>query len=287
MIIRGGNEMEEIPEKIKVIGIGKVGINAVKNLAASEKDFIDFITIDTDEDEVSDRPGPLADADLVVLVCDARIAIAPIVAKRARELGALTLAIVTRPLKSEGKDNMILADEGITKLKGSANATIVVDWDEINMHSRNGGGGVDDYLKWSVKGVTDLLTKTNLVCMDFFDMKAIFSNMGLAGIGIGVACGVDKYLEAARRALDSPMVKRYTKTTGLAAVKANTSDENALLKIIDSTSFLQEALNTEANTIFAGIIEEGVGDKVYATVIASAEINNEILSGNGICRRGE
>lgn len=276
-ILRGGCILEDIPEKIQLIGIGAFGRKAINEIASM--DYVESVHIDTDADELIKSFAAIkihleknvGDLDKILdLLVDTQLAVivssmddssgasfAPVVASLAQERGALAVAVAVVP---NAYEEMQSVSENIMRLKESANATIVIDCDDL------------DSTKWAVKGITDLLTKDNFVAMDYYDMKAILSKMGLAIIGIGSAIGENRYLEAVQKALSKPQIKEAAEKAELAVVKINTGDRDGLRDVFEPTDFFLQALNENCNTLFAAIIEEVLGDKVYATIIVNQEV---------------
>jgi cell division protein FtsZ len=200
---------------------------------------------------------------------------APVVASIARKLGALTIGVVTRPFAFEGKRRARQAEEGITELRNECDTLIVIPNDrllqlgDIGVSLMDAFRSADEVLLSGVQGITDLITTPGLINLDFADVKSVMSGAGSALMGIGSARGEGRAVQAAQKAINSPLLEASMDGAhGVLLAIAGGSDLG-LFEINESASLVQEAAHPEANIIFGTVIDDGLGDEVRVTVIAA------------------
>ncbi|HEX5118131.1 MAG TPA: cell division protein FtsZ, partial [Pseudonocardiaceae bacterium] len=200
---------------------------------------------------------------------------APVVASIARKLGALTIGVVTRPFSFEGKRRAKQADEGITALRNECDTLIVIPNDrllqlgDIGVSLMDAFRSADEVLLSGVQGITDLITTPGLINLDFADVKSVMSGAGSALMGIGSARGDGRAVQAAEKAINSPLLEASMDGAhGVLLAIAGGSDLG-LFEINEAASLVQEAAHPEANIIFGTVIDDSLGDEVRVTVIAA------------------
>jgi cell division protein FtsZ len=200
---------------------------------------------------------------------------APVVASIARKLGALTIGVVTRPFSFEGKRRATQADEGITALRNECDTLIVIPNDrllqlgDIGVSLMDAFRSADEVLLSGVQGITDLITTPGLINLDFADVKSVMSGAGSALMGIGSARGDGRAVQAAEKAINSPLLEASMDGAyGVLLAIAGGSDLG-LFEINEAASLVQEAAHPEANIIFGTVIDDSLGDEVRVTVIAA------------------
>ena len=302
--------------KIKVIGIGGAGGNAVNTMISYNLRGVDFITANTDAQalgasastikiqlgaEVTKGLGAGSDPDIGrQAALEAREMLcenlqgsdmvfitaglgggtgtggAPIAAEIAREMGALTVAVVTKPFLFEGKKRNGQAEAGIAELRKTVDTLIIVP----NQRLLSLGGReislldafrkADDILYHAVKGISDLIMVPGLINLDFADVKKIMSQMGLALMGTGTAGGENRAVEAAQKAISSPLLEDNT-IQGARGVLLNITGgpSMTLHEINEASSMIQAEVHEDANIIFGTVVDESMGDEIRITVIAT------------------
>jgi cell division protein FtsZ len=201
---------------------------------------------------------------------------APIVAELAKEMGALTVAVVTKPFQFEGKQRNMHADEGIAELRGTVDTLIVVPNQRLlslggrNLSLLDAFKKADDILYHAVKGISDLIIVPGLINLDFADVKNIMSRMGLALMGTGSASGENRAVEAAQKAISSPLLEDNT-IQGAHGVLLNITGgpDMTLHEINEASSLIQKEAHEDANIIFGTVIDKNMGDEIRITVIAT------------------
>jgi cell division protein FtsZ len=200
---------------------------------------------------------------------------APVVASIARKLGALTIGVVTRPFSFEGKRRAKQADDGITALRNECDTLIVIPNDrllqlgDIGVSLMDAFRSADEVLLSGVQGITDLITTPGLINLDFADVKSVMSGAGSALMGIGSARGDGRAIQAAEKAINSPLLEASMDGAyGVLLAIAGGSDLG-LFEINEAASLVQEAAHPEANIIFGTVIDDSLGDEVRVTVIAA------------------
>jgi cell division protein FtsZ len=200
---------------------------------------------------------------------------APVVASIARKLGALTIGVVTRPFSFEGKRRAKQAEDGITDLRNECDTLIVIPNDrllqlgDVGVSLMDAFRSADEVLLSGVQGITDLITTPGLINLDFADVKSVMSGAGSALMGIGSARGEGRAVQAAQKAINSPLLEASMDGAhGVLLAIAGGSDLG-LFEINESASLVQESAHPEANIIFGTVIDDSLGDEVRITVIAA------------------
>ncbi|MFL6143443.1 MAG: cell division protein FtsZ [Labedaea sp.] len=200
---------------------------------------------------------------------------APVVASIARKLGALTIGVVTRPFSFEGKRRAKQADDGITALRNECDTLIVIPNDrllqlgDIGVSLMDAFRSADEVLLSGVQGITDLITTPGLINLDFADVKSVMSGAGSALMGIGSARGEGRAVQAAQKAINSPLLEASMDGAhGVLLAVAGGSDLG-LFEINEAASLVQESAHPDANIIFGTVIDDSLGDEVRVTVIAA------------------
>ncbi|MDD5775741.1 MAG: cell division protein FtsZ [Candidatus Omnitrophica bacterium] len=302
--------------RIKVIGIGGGGGNAVNTMIAYNLQGVDFIAANTDTQALgaSSSPGKiqlgaevtkglgaganpdvgkmaametkeslrqhLEGADMVFITAGlgggTGTGGAPIVAELAKEMGALTVAVVTKPFQFEGKQRNTHAEVGIAELRCTVDTLIVVPNQRLlslggrNISLLDAFKKADDILYHAVKGISDLIIVPGLINLDFADVKNIMSQMGLALMGTGYASGENRAVDAAQKAISSPLLEDNT-IQGAHGVLLNITGgpDMTLHEINEASSLIQKEAHEDANIIFGTVIDPNMGDEIRITVIAT------------------
>lgn len=307
--------MEQIA-KIKVVGVGGGGGNAVNTMIAAEISGVEFITSNTDaqalrnsrakiklqlgskltkglgagadpevgrEAALEDRARiyeSLEGADMVFLAAGlgggTGTGAAPVIAEVARETGALTVGVVTKPFSREGKRRSEQAEKGVDELKDVVDSLIVVPNDRLlglagkNMSILDAFKPSDDVLRQAVQGIADLITTSGLINVDFADVKAIMSERGMAMMGIGIATGERRAVDAAQQAIASPLLEEID-ISGARGVLVNISGSSSMTmeEFDEASRIIHEKVHEDANIIIGLVIDENLGDNIKITAIAT------------------
>jgi cell division protein FtsZ len=302
--------------KIKVIGIGGGGGNAVNTMIAYNLQGVDFIAANTDTQALGASSSPIKiqlgsevtkglgaganpdvgkmaametkellrqhieGADMVFITAGlgggTGTGGAPIVAELAKEAGALTVAVVTKPFQFEGKQRNMHAEEGVAELRCTVDTLIVVPNQRLlslggrNLSLLDAFKKADDILYHAVKGISDLIIVPGLINLDFADVKNIMSRMGMALMGTGSASGENRAIEAAQKAISSPLLEDNT-IQGAHGVLLNITGgpDMTLHEINEASSLIQKEAHEDANIIFGTVIDKNMGDEIRITVIAT------------------
>jgi len=309
-------EAGSTPAVIKVLGIGGGGGNAINRMIASGLGGVDFIAINTDLQALRQNLAPVkiqiggkltkglgAGADPEVgrqaaLEDTARLlemlqgsdmvfvttglgggtgtGAAPVIAGLASELGALVVAVVTRPFNFEGRRRRAQADRGLAELKSRVDTVIAIPNEKL-LHTVDRQTSfsaaclmADDILRQAVQGISDLITVPGEINLDFADVRTIMSGMGMALMGTGVATGENRAVEASQRAISSPLLED-TSIEGAKGVLINITGgpDMTLFEVSEATQIVQKAADPEANIIFGTVIDPQMTDRVKVTVIAT------------------
>jgi cell division protein FtsZ len=309
------NEEARNDARIKVIGVGGGGNNAVNRMIDSGMEHIEFIVANTDlqalrmsraatkiqlgvkltnglgagaNPEIG-RKAALEDSDKIIEVLEGADMIfvtaglgggtgtgaAPIIASLASEMGALTVAVVTKPFAFEGKRRMQQAERGIAELMESVDTTIVIPNEKLLAVAENAGFFesfriADDILRQGVQGISDIITIPGIINRDFADVKAIMAGMGYAVMGTATASGDHRTVEAARRAIASPLLEAGA-IDGARGILINITGSNSLklAEVQQACTIIQGAAHEDANIIFGAVLDEKMKDTVKVTVIAT------------------
>ena len=300
---------------IKVVGIGGGGVNAVNRMIELGLRGVEFIAINTDaqallmsdadvkldvgreltrglgagadpevgrraaEDHAEEIEEALAGADMVFVTAGegggTGTGGAPVVARIAKSIGALTIGVVTKPFAFEGKRRSAQADLGVMNLKNEVDTLIVVPNDRLLEISDRGismleaFATADQVLLAGVQGITDLITTPGLINLDFADVKSVMSGAGSALMGIGASRGADRAIKAAELAVASPLLEASIDGAHGVLLSIQGGSNLGIFEINDAARLVQEAVHPEANIIFGAVIDDTLGDEVRVTVIAA------------------
>ncbi len=296
--------------KIKVIGVGGGGNNAINRMIDAGVRGVDFIAVNTDAQALNvskaenkiqlgtlgaggrpevgkeaaikakkDLEEALKGADMVFITCGmgggTGTGAAPVIAEIAQGLGALTVAIVTRPFSFEGKRRMDNALSGIEELKQHVDTLIVIPNDRLreiidkSTSMLDAFKEVDNVLLRGVQSISDLIAVVGLVNLDFADVRAVMEKSGNAIIGIGIGMGEDRAIEAAKQAVSSPLLETSIHGATDAIINITGGSNLTLFEAEQAAEVVRAAANTDINTIFGSVINENLTDEVIVTVIAT------------------
>lgn len=300
---------------IKVVGIGGGGVNAVNRMIEVGLKGVEFIAVNTDaqallmsdadvkldvgreltrglgagadpevgkkaaEDHAEEIEDVLRGADMVFVTAGegggTGTGGAPVVARIARSLGALTIGVVTRPFTFEGRRRSVQADAGIDALRAEVDTLIVIPNDRLLQISDRSVSVLDAFhsadqvLLSGVQGITDLITTPGLINLDFADVKSVMQGAGSALMGIGYARGEDRAVQAAEMAISSPLLEASIDGAHGVLLSIQGGSDLGLFEINEAARLVQEAAHAEANIIFGAVIDDALGDEVRVTVIAA------------------
>ena len=314
---------EKNPARILVIGVGGAGNNAVNRMIDENVEGVELIAINTDKQALSlsrattkiqigekltkglgagakPEVGASAveenreeindivkDADMVFITCGmgggTGTGAAPIVAEIARNLGILTVGVVTKPFSFEGKPRMNNAMNGIAKLRENVDTLIVIPNDKLlqicdkRTSIPDALKKADQVLQQGVQGITDLINKPGLINLDFADIQTVMRDKGIAHIGIGNGSGDNKAVDAIKQAMDSPLLE--TTVSGASDIIVNFSGNIGIVEAYDAITYLTEQAGEEANIIFGTVDNDVQGEEVSITIIATGlEGEDRIIS---------
>ena len=301
--------------KIKVIGVGGGGNNAVNRMIECGVRGIEFIAVNTDrqalyaskaefklqigekltkglgaganpeigmkaaEESRNEIAESLKGADMVFITAGmgggTGTGAVPVIAEIAKELGILTVGVVTKPFTFEGRKRQERAEKGIAELKGKVDTLVTIPNDRLLQVAEKKTTMVqafamaDEVLKQGIQGISDLIAVPNLINLDFADVKTIMYNRGIAHMGIGRASGENRAVEAAKQAIRSPLLE--TSIDGAKAVLLNITggEDLGLFEVNEAADLIREAVDEEANIIFGAGIDESMKDEISITVIAT------------------
>ena len=300
---------------IKVVGIGGGGVNAINRMIEVGLKGVEFIAINTDaqallmsdadvkldvgreltrglgagadpevgkkaaEDHAEEIEEVLRGADMVFVTAGegggTGTGGAPVVARIARRLGALTIGVVTRPFTFEGRRRANQAESGIGSLREEVDTLIVIPNDRLlsisdrNVSMMDAFRSADQVLLSGVQGITDLITTPGLINLDFADVKSVMQGAGSALMGIGSARGEDRAVQAAELAISSPLLEASIDGAHGVLLSIQGGSDLGLFEINEAARLVQEAAHPEANIIFGAVIDDALGDEVRVTVIAA------------------
>lgn len=302
--------------RIRVIGVGGSGGNAVNHMVSSRVQGVDFISVNTDAQDLhksktkrkihigkaltrglgtgmnADMGRQAADetreeiqdalkgSDMVFITCGmgggTGTGAAPVIAKIARELGALTVGVVTRPFGFEGAQRMRLAEHGMSELRKAVDALIIIPNDKLlaivsrETGIKNAFAMCDDILKQAVEGISDLITTTGIINVDFADVRTIMQNAGSALMGIGTAAGEKRAEVAARNAINSPLLEVSINGAKGVLFSIAGGDDLGMLEVQDAANVITEAIDPDAKVIFGAVTDDSLKKgEVRVTVIAT------------------
>jgi cell division protein FtsZ len=302
--------------RIKVIGVGGGGGNAVNRMVQVGLDGVEFIVANTDLQALKHNVAPiklqigskltkglgagadpnvgrqaaLEDTEKIIQALDGSDMIfvttglgggtgtgaAPVIASLASELGALTVAVVTKPFKFEGKKRLLQAERGLEALRECVDTIITIPNERLltiidrTTTLTDAFVTADDVLRQAIQGISDLILVPGLINLDFADVKTIMHGMGLAMMGTGVAEGSDRAIDAARKAISSPLLEGAS-VNGARGVIINITGgpDLSLVEVSEASAIVQEAADDEANIIFGAVVDPALKGRVKITVIAT------------------
>ena len=300
---------------IKVIGVGGGGVNAVNRMIDAGVRGVEFIAVNTDaqalsmcdadvkihiggtitkglgagadprvgrdaaEESREELKEAVRGADMVFVTAGegggTGTGAAPVIAQIAREQGALTVGVVTRPFSFEGAQRTRRAEDGIQELQKQVNSVIVIPNERLIQVVERRTSIIDafrmadDVLRQGVQGITDLITVPGLINLDFADVRTIMQDAGASLMGIGTASGENRAAEAAKAAISSPLLE--TTVAGATGVLLNITGgaDLGLFEIDEAAGIIRQAAHDDCNVIFGAVIDEGAGDTLRVTVIAT------------------
>lgn len=318
------NYMMDGTATIKVIGVGGAGNNAINRMIESGIKGVEFIAVNTDnqalqrskastriqigekltrglgaganpdigaqaaEESKSEVAEALRGADMVFVTAGmgggTGTGAAPIVAATARELGILTIGVVTKPFTFEGKKRLTQAERGVTALKEKVDTLVVIPNDKLLQVIDRKTSIIeafkmaDDILRQGVQGISDLISTPGLINLDFADVKTVMLNTGMAHMGIGRASGENRAEDAAKEAIQSPLLE--TSIEGARGVIINITGGNdlGLQEANTAAELVQRSVDPEANIIFGVVTDESLDDEIIITVIATGFDKGDDLS---------
>ena len=303
------------PAQIKVIGVGGGGNNAVNRMIEAELKCVEFIAVNTDKQDLTlsaasqkiqigekitkglgagavpeigrkaaeesrdEIAQAIKGADMVFVTAGmgggTGTGAAPIVAEVAKEMGVLTVGVVTKPFWFEGKVRQKNSDEGVKNLMGAVDTLIVIPNDKLLEVAENrtplteSFRMADDILRQGVQGISDLISRPGLISLDFADIKTIMKDTGFAHMGIGRASGETRAEEAAKKAIHSPLLETTIEGAKGVILNVKGGADLGILEVKTAAELVEEAADADANIIIGAIVDETLGDEIQITVIAT------------------
>ena len=322
------NKMIDGTATIKVIGVGGAGNNAVNRMIEAEIKGVEFIAVNTDRQALQKSKAPvkiqigekitrglgaganpdigaqaaeesrseiaeaLRGADMVFVTAGmgggTGTGAAAIVAGAAKEMGILTISVVTKPFTFEGKKRLSQAERGIESLKGKVDSLVVIPNDKLLQIIDRKTSIVeafkmaDDVLRQGVQGISDLIAIEGLVNLDFADVKTIMLNRGMAHMGIGRASGENRAEDAAKQAIQSPLLETSIEGARGVIINITGGSDLGLQEINTAAELVQRSVDPEANIIWGSVIDESLGDEIVITVIATGFETEAPLTSIGV-----
>ena len=313
---------------IRVIGVGGAGNNAVNRMIQTGIKGVEFIAINTDkqvlkkssastkiqigekitrglgaganpdigaqsaEENKTEIAESLRGADMVFVTAGmgggTGTGAAPVVASAAKEMGILTIGVVTKPFTFEGKKRLSQAERGVESLKSKVDALVVIPNDKLlQITDRKTSMSdalimADEVLMQGVQGISDLITKPGIVNLDFADVKTIMLNTGMAHMGIGRATGENRAEDAAKQAIQSPLLETSIEGARGVIINITGSDDVGIQEINTAAELVQRSVDPEANIIFGTAVDENLGDEIVITVIATGFDKERMASNLGV-----
>ena len=301
--------------KIKVAGIGGGGNNAVNRMVSAGVKGVEFLALNTDrqalknslaetkiqigekttkglgagadpdvgeqsaEESIDEIREALEGADMVFITAGmgggTGTGAAPVVAEIAKELGALTVGVVTRPFTFEGVKRKKQAEKGIAQLKDKVDTLVIIPNDRLLQISDKKTSFsqafemADDVLKQGIQGISDLISVPNLINLDFADVKTIMYDKGIAHMGIGYASGDERATEAAKLAIHSPLLETSIEGAKSVLLNITAGTDLGIFEVNEAADLIRDAVDEDANIIFGAGIDESLKDQVKITVIAT------------------
>lgn len=309
------NDAPNYLAEIKVVGVGGGGVNAVNRMIEAGLQGVEFIAVNTDaqqllmsdanvkldigrdltrglgagadpqvgkkaaEDHEAQIRDSLEGSDMVFVTAGegggTGTGAAPVVARVARDLDALTIGVVTRPFMFEGRRRSDQADRGIDELRKEVDTLIVIPNDRLlqiadaSITMIEAFKAADEVLRSGVQGITDLITTPGLINLDFADVKSVMKDAGSALMGIGYASGENRASEAAESAISSPLLEASIEGAHGALICVSGGSTLQLREVYEASNMIQQAAHEEANIIFGAVIDNALGDELRVTVIAA------------------
>ena len=322
------NTMLDGTATIKVIGVGGAGNNAVNRMVESGIRNVEFIAVNTDrqalllskaaskiqigekitrglgaganpdigaqaaEESKTEIAEALRGADMVFVTAGmgggTGTGAAPIVAAAAKEMGILTIGVVTKPFTFEGKKRLSQAERGIESLKGKVDTLVVIPNDKLlQIIDRKTSiieafKQADDVLRQGVQGISDLIAVPGLVNLDFADVKTIMLNQGMAHMGVGRASGENRAEDAAKEAIQSPLLETSIEGAKGVIINITGGEDLGLHEVNTAAELVQRSVDPEANIIFGTVTDTSMEDEIQITVIATGFEKNEPISSIGV-----
>jgi len=309
-------DKERMGARIKVVGVGGGGSNAVNRMVRSGLDGVEYIVANTDAQALGHAAAPmclqlgakltkglgagadpgvgrqaaLEDTEQIISALDGADMVfvttglgggtgtgaAPVIANLASELGALTVAVVTKPFTFEGRRRRVQAERGLEELRGCVDTVITIPNERLlAMTDRtttlaDAFAAADDVLRQAIQGISDLILVPGMINLDFADVRTIMSGMGLAIMGTGIGQGGSKAVDAATQAISSPLLEDAS-VDGARGVIINVTGgpDLSLIEVNEATSIIHDAAHEDANIIFGAVIDEKMEGQVKITVIAT------------------
>ncbi len=318
--------------RIKVVGVGGSGNNAISRMIDSKIKGVEFVAINTDaqalhhskasekvhigknltkglgagmnpeigrqaaEENRDEIQEVLKGADMVFVTCGTGggtgSGAAPVVAETAKELGALTVAVVTKPFSFEGAQRRVIAEEALQNLKDRVDTLITIPNDKLlSIIDRkttliNAFRIVDDVLRQGVQGISDLITKPGIVNVDFADVRAIMQDSGSALMGIGVASGENRASEAAKAAINSPLLELSVDGAKGVLFNISGSSDLGMLEINEAANIITESIDPNAKVIFGAVVDDQVKKgEIHITVVATGFDAEKTVRDNPLINR--
>jgi len=301
--------------KIKVIGVGGAGNNAVNRMVEMGVNGVEFIAVNTDRQALALSKAPtriqigekitrclgaggdpligekaaeesreeianvLKGADMVFVTAGmgggTGTGAAPVVAQIAKEMGILTVGVVTKPFSFEGKKRMQSAERGVTSLKEKVDTLVAIPNDRLLQVAERKTSVIeaftmsDEVLRQGVQGISDLIAVPGLINLDFADVKTIMYDTGMAHMGIGRATGENRAEEAAKQAINSPLLESSIEGARGVLLNITGGRDLGIFEVNTAAELVQKSIDQEANIIFGAVIDESMGDEISVTVIAT------------------
>ena len=298
--------------RIRVVGVGGSGGNTINHMVDTHVQGVEFIAVNTDAQDLHKSKASkkihigktltrglgtgmnpdmgkqareeiqeaIKGSDMVFVTCGmgggTGTGAAPVVAKIARELGALTVGVVTRPFVFEGAQRARLAESGLSELRKAVDALIMIPNDKLlaivsrDTGIKNAFAMCDDILKQAVEGISDLITTTGIINVDFADVRTIMQNAGSALMGIGIATGEKRAESAARAAINSPLLDVSIHGAKGVLFSVAGGDDLGMLEIQDAANVITEAIDPDAKVIFGAVTDESLKKgQIRVTVVAT------------------
>ena len=322
------NNMMDGTATIKVIGVGGGGNNAINRMIDAGIKGVEFISVNTDrqalqlskasariqigekitrglgaganpdigaqsaEESKSEIAEALRGADMVFVTAGmgggTGTGAAPIVAAAAKEMGILTIGVVTKPFTFEGKKRLSQAERGIESLKGKVDTLVVIPNDKLLQIIDRKTSIIeafkmaDDVLRQGVQGISDLIAVPGLINLDFADVKTIMLNTGMAHMGIGRASGENRAEDAAKQAIESPLLETSIEGARGVIINITGNSDLGLHDVNTAAELIQRSVDSEANIIFGSVVDENMGDEISITVIATGFDQDQNKSNLGV-----